>query len=115
MNNIQFFIILFVISWLGACILDWWIIVPLAIILGYLTRQSDRHIWIPAFFSGFLLWIMVALFHIEFDYDNSILNRFSELLGMNNALLILVVGLIGGLLSGFSSSTGFYLKKVIKS
>lgn len=113
MNNIQFFILLLVASWLGACIFDWWFVVPAGIISGFLTKESKVHIWIPAFISGLLLWVLVALFHIEFNFNNTILSRFSELFGITNVLMIMAVGLTGGLLAGFSGSTGFYLRKVV--
>lgn len=114
MNNIQLFILLIVLGWLGSYLFDWWILNPVAFILGFWVVKDKTHVIIPALLAGFSLWLFMAMYQIGFDFNNILLLKFSTLFGFNKLILLFIIGLTGGLLAGFGASAGYYLRKIIR-
>lgn len=113
MNNIQLFILVIVLGWLGSYLFDWWVLNPVAFILGFWVIKDKIHVFVPSLLAGFSLWLFMAAYQIGFDFSNIVLLKSSGLFGLNKFLLLLMIGLIGGLLAGCGASAGYYFRKII--
>lgn len=90
-----------------------WLILFLGVILG-LVFPIQRKI---AFFYGFLSAFLVAFIYTLIIYVQSPLmtQKFAKLLSIQPVGLILIMAIIQGLLLGFASITGAWLRKVLFS
>ncbi|AMR33747.1 hypothetical protein A0256_21080 [Mucilaginibacter sp. PAMC 26640] len=96
----------FILPWWAACIFAF----AVALFLGRHSRQ--------AFWSGFaglgLAWLALAMLK-SFPNENILATRVAHLFQLPNWLLLLAVTvLIGGLVGGMSSLSGFLVKKVFE-
>lgn len=89
----------------------WWSFAVVAFIVALLIHQKA----VKAFFSGFLalflLWAGLAWW-IDMKNESILSAKISSLLplGGSTILLIIVTGIIGGLVAGFASMSGSYLR-----
>jgi len=88
----------------------WWLIALVSLLVSLAFGESSLKSFFVGFFSIFCLWLFLTL-------ANSVSNNFLLVDKMSNlfnlphsSLLILVTALIGGLIGGFSSMTGYFLK-----
>ncbi len=114
MNNIQLYIILVALGWLSSYLFDWWVLNPLAFVLGIWVHNQKTHIFYPSMLAGFTLWFLMAAYQVDFDIKNTILLKSSMLFNIPNILLLIIIGVIGGLLAGFGASAGYYFRNLFK-
>lgn len=90
----------------------WWLIAITTFIISFAFGENSWKSFLAGFFGIFFLWFaLTALNSINNDFV--LVNRMSELLPFKNAILtMLVTALIGGLVGGFSSMTGYFLKTI---
>ena len=90
----------------------WWLIAIAAFIISFAFGENSWKAFLAGFFGIFFLWFtLTALNSINNDFV--LVNRMSELLPFKNAILtMLVTALIGGLVGGFSSMTGYFMKTI---
>jgi hypothetical protein len=98
--------------------LPWWIIAPIAFGLSYWMARSGKQAFGSAFLAIFLLWIIMGLIY-TLPNENILANRVGTMLKLpetsfNWIIVLLLSGIIGGLASGFSGLSGFFLKEAIK-
>ncbi len=88
-----------------------WLLLFLGVILG-LVFNAPRRI---AFFYGFLSSVVVSLAYIVYTYSQSpiMTQKFAKLLNIQPVGLILIMAILQGLLLGFASLTGAWLRKVL--
>ena len=95
----------------GLYIAWWWFFAIVAFLVALLIHQKA---W-KAFFSGFLalffLWGGLA-YWIDIKNESILSVKIATILplGGSSLLLILVTGFIGGLIAGFASISGSYLR-----
>lgn len=96
-------------------ILPWWIIAPLAIAVAYFFEEKPIKSFLISFAALFVLWVGAALW-IDISNESILSTRMSKMILQMESpiLMILITGLIGGLVSGFSGLTGTLLKKMLK-
>lgn len=90
-----------------------WLLLFLGVILGLVFSTSKR----MAFFYGFLSSFSISLFYTVYTYAQSPLmtQKFAKLLNIQPVGLILIMAILQGLLLGFASLTGAWLRKVLYS
>ncbi|HEX2535305.1 MAG TPA: hypothetical protein VHK69_16285 [Chitinophagaceae bacterium] len=103
-------------AFVAGLFLPWWSLAIAAFAVALLLPQSLGRSFLSGFLALFLLWTGLALLR-DLPNDSILSRRVADLfyLGGNSALLVLVTGLIGGLVSGFSAMTGTSLRPVKKA
>lgn len=112
----KFFVSLLLIAILSyaACLyFPWWAIAIVAFAVNLLIYQKPLMAWLSAFLAIFILWIAISFF-ISNNNEHALAHKISILiLKMDSpAVLILVTGLIGGLVSGFAAIAGNYWRSI---
>jgi ATP/ADP translocase len=92
--------------------LPWWsFLVPLFLLGILLPLQKWRvHAFLTAFLAGFLTWISATIFY-EKMYNGEILASLSGIMEFKPVILYVIIGLIGGVLSGLAFYSGFLLRR----
>ena len=87
--------------------LPWYVIAAVAFIAGYFIKQSALSAFAAGFVAIFLLWVSYA-FVLSHANNDLLAHKVAAILPMGGhvSLLIVVTGVIGGLVSGFSALTG---------
>lgn len=90
---------------------DWWSLAIVAFLVGILIHQKAGKAFLSGFLALLLLWIILSWW-IDLKNDSILSGRISELLGIGNhpLLLILITGLAGGLVAGFAAMSGSFLR-----
>lgn len=99
-------------SFVAGLYFPWWVIAIVAFIVSVLINLKPGHSFLSGFLGIFILWGMLA-FMINSANNGILANRIGGVLGVGEhpVLLVLITGLIGGLVAGFASLTGSYLRK----
>lgn len=111
-------LIIAIISLILQFFLPWWIIAPVAFAVSAWKAYSGWNAFITSFISIFILWLAMGLFY-SIPNDHILANRVGVMLNLpqssiNWIYVLLISGIIGGLVSGFSGLTGFYLREALK-
>ena len=115
----KFFVSLLLIAILSyaACLyLPWWTIAIIAFAVNLFIYQKPLLAWISGFLALFILWVAIS-FILSNNNEHVLAQKISILiLKMDSpAVLILVTGLIGGLVSGFAALAGNYWRSIFVS
>jgi len=95
--------------------LPWWSIAIAGFISGLFLDQKLILSFLSAFIAIFLLWGIMS-YMISMENDHILANKISMMILKRNSpqLLVIVGAFIGGMISGFSSITGSFLKVVLR-
>ena len=98
--------------------LPWWIIAPVAFAVSAWKAYSGWNAFSTSFISIFILWLSMGLFY-SIPNNHILANRVGAMLNLpqssiNWIYVLLITGVIGGLVSGFSGLAGFSLREVFK-
>lgn len=94
--------------------LPWWSIAPIAFITGGALGKSGLQAFMASFLGIALLWFGYALY-IDQQSASILSVRVAELLYLPNALLLVIIsGVVGGLVAGFSALAGWHLKAIFQ-
>jgi len=91
----------------------WWILVVVAFVVSALLPTND----LGAFLSGFLgiglLWLVMA-WKIDVETGSILSSKIAKILpaGGDTTILIILSGIIGGVVGGFSSLSGNLFRKI---
>jgi hypothetical protein len=87
--------------------LPWYVIAAVAFAAGYLIKQNLLSAFSAGFIAIFLLWVSYA-FVLSHANNDLLARKVAAVLPLNGSvhLLLLITGIIGGLISGFSALTG---------
>ncbi|HEY0262443.1 MAG TPA: hypothetical protein VGB95_05415 [Chitinophagales bacterium] len=106
-------IIIAAVTFLAQLLFPWWIIAPVAFVLGYALCKNGGQAFFSAFLAVFLLWAIYALV-IDIHNEHILSMRIAELFKLpNSTVLILVTGVVGGLVAGFSALSGRLIKNLM--
>lgn len=88
----------------------WWLFAVVAFAISFAFSKTA----VSSFFSGFLaifgLWLILILVG-SINNDFILVTKMNQLIGLPHfTLLFLITAFIGGLLAGFSSLSGYFLK-----
>jgi hypothetical protein len=91
----------------------WWTIAIAGFALGYLVKQGAGYAFLAGFAAIFLLWTVYAYMLSHGNHD-ILASKVAQLLPMKGhvKVLLLVTGVIGGLVGGFSTLTGNFAAKL---
>ncbi len=108
------FLFIFIACLVFQLVLPWWIICPIAMGLAFWKAKTAGNAFFSGFAAVFLLWVIVGLFH-SIPNENLLANRIGQLFTLpesqfNWVIILIVTGIIGGLVAGFSALAGFYLR-----
>lgn len=95
----------------GIYIPFWWFFAPVAFLVGVLIHQKPFRSFMSGFLALFLLWGGLA-YWADFENESILSGKIASLLPLGGSalLLILVTGLVGGLVAGFSSLCGSFIR-----
>ena len=85
----------------------WWSLIPVAMLIGFLTAPKNKSPFLAGFLAMFILWGAWS-FYIDLQNDSILSERVIRLFPLpSNAIsLILLTGFLGGLINGFAMLTG---------
>jgi hypothetical protein len=108
------FLIILILSFASGFFLPWWVVAIAAFLAALFTGKTAGHSFISGFGAVFIVWIVLALFK-SIPNDHILAKRISELFHLPSWQWILVItGLVGGLVGGFSALSGLLLKKAFE-
>lgn len=88
----------------------WWLFALVAFIISFAFGKNGFSAFFAGFLAIFLLWIGITLYG-SFENDFILVNKMSNLIGTpHSSLLFLISALVGGIVGGFSSLTGYFMK-----
>lgn len=89
-------------------VLPWWSFLVTTILMSLFCTMKRIKIrsFLSGFISGFLNWFGATIFFHNM-YDGQLMDRVSEIFYMPTFLFVIVIGIIGGLLNGLASYTGY--------
>ncbi|RFS16234.1 hypothetical protein [Emticicia sp. C21] len=116
------YIIILIVSAIAQLFLPWWVIAPIAFLVGMMKSKSSS----GSFFAGAgaiaTLWIAYALY-LNMSSDGLMLDRVGGLFLESMKFLknipytlsfFVIMALIGGLVGGFSALAGYQFKQLTK-
>jgi hypothetical protein len=112
------FIIILIVSFILQLFLPWWTLAIVAFAVSAWKAINGKQAFGHSFLAIFILWIATGLFK-SLPNDNILANRVGEMLMLpftefNWIVVLLVSGIVGGLVAGFSGLAGFYLRQAVK-
>jgi len=116
------YIRILVISAIAQFFLPWWVIAPIAFLVGMFTSKSGKGAWLAGAGAIATLWIAYAAY-LNITNDGLMLDRignlFADSLKFLNSVpfsvsFFLIMALIGGLVGGFSALAGYQFRQLIK-
>jgi hypothetical protein len=106
------FLLILIISLVLQFFLPWWIIALVAFGFAFWKAGAAGQAFASGFSAIFALWVFMGLIR-SIPNENLLANRIGEMLmlpanSFNWLIVLLVTGIIGGLVGGFSALGGFY-------
>ena len=99
---------------LGLLGLPWWMLAPAGMLAGWLFPQNAFRSLLAGFVGGFLLWAALAAY-LDWANGSLLSARIGKLFqGLSGNTLILITGLMGGLLGGFSCLSGRWARDIFQ-
>lgn len=108
-----FAILLIVITLTGLLTqLPWWSFTVPVFFMGVLLPLQKWKVlpFVWGFLAGFLVWLMATVY-FNSVYDGEFMNSVAQIGNVSITLLYVVIGLIGGVLSGLAFYSGYLLRK----
>jgi hypothetical protein len=98
-------------AFIAGLYLPWWGIAIAGIVVALLVHQRAIKAWLSGFLGVFILWAGLAWW-IDMKNHGILSAKIASVLPMggHSAVLILVTGIIGGLVTGFAAMSGSYLR-----
>lgn len=105
-------LLIIVLGFTAHLFLPWWIIALICFLIGLSFIDSAWQAFFIGFSMVFLLWFITAAVK-SYQNDFILINRMAELLPIHNTWVIMIItGLIGGLVGGLSTLTGYFLQSI---
>ncbi len=100
-----------IIAFFAGLYFSWWTIAVAAFIVVMLLPLRPSAAFVAGFTAIFLLWVVLAA-SINAANDGILAGRIGQLLktGGSPFILVLVTGLVGGLVGGFSALSASYIR-----
>ena len=99
---------------LALYIADWWVCIPVLIIIGFFSTEANHSPFLWGFLSLFILWGGYAAYYDTLN-ESILSTRMVQLFPLppKGFLMVIVTALLGGVLGGFSSLSGYWFRKVV--
>jgi hypothetical protein len=93
---------------------NWWSIVPISFIAAFYFRNKVRNIFWTGFFANALLWLIFILYK-SIPNGNLLAEKISVMYRLPHfGILVILIVMIGGLLSGISANCGAFFYDLLK-
>jgi hypothetical protein len=93
---------------------QWWTMALAAFTINIFIPTTPWRSFSSGFLAVFGLWLFMA-WKIDSDTNSILTSKMAQLFSLPDSfLLILISALIGGLIAGFASVTGFFLRDLFK-
>ncbi len=104
-----------ILAFISGLFLPWWGMAITSLGVAVLVHQKGGKAFLSGLLGVFLLWAGLAWW-IDMKNNGILSKKIATILplGGNTILLILVTGLIGGLIAGFSAMSGSFLRATPK-
>jgi|AntRauTorcE11898_2_1112593.scaffolds.fasta_scaffold14683_2 ABC-type multidrug transport system fused ATPase/permease subunit len=100
-------------AWLLSLFLPWWSAFIPGFILGAILAKSGWHAFNWGFAGIGVLWLIQTLY-IHISSDGILTTRIADLFSLPAPVLVIIITvLIGGLIGGCSTLTGYLFRKII--
>ena len=114
-NNLMLILIIIVSCFLAQSFLPWWIIAPICLIVSFFLSSSKKQAFWTGFAGIFILWL-VKILSLSLPNEHLLANKVGQVFMLpasdtNWVVLIFVSSLIGGVVGGLSSLTGYSFRK----
>ena len=93
-------------------VLPWWTFVIPVFLIGILMskKEVNKMPFFTGFLAGFILWV-AATFFFHLRYGGRTLEVIPSLINFKKPVAVIIIGLIGGLITGLSLLSGYMLFK----
>lgn len=99
-------------AWLLSLFLPWWSVFIPGLILGALLGRTGGYSFLWGFVGIGALWLIQILF-VHIDNDGVLTTRIADLFSLPSGwFVIFITVIIGGLIGGLTTLTGYLLRKV---
>lgn len=114
-DTVMVFILILLLSLVAQFFLPWWVVVPIAFGVSYWKSSSGKGAFGAGWLAVFVCWAGMALF-LHSTSNGVLTAQVSQIFFKSQQpyLLLLVSALIGGLVGGFSSLSGYLVKQAIQ-
>jgi hypothetical protein len=114
-NNLMLILIIIVSCFIAQSFLPWWIIAPICLIVSFFLSSSKKQAFWTGFAGIFILWL-VKILSLSLPNEHLLANKVGQVFMLpasdtNWVVLIFVSSLIGGVVGGLSSLTGYSFRK----
>ena len=88
----------------------WWTIAMCSLMAGLIINGKNLNVFLSGFLGIGLLWLIMA-YNIHYGTEGILSDKVAQIFMLNDGLyLVLITGLIGGLVGGFSALSGLRLR-----
>jgi len=114
-NKLVLILIIIVSCFIAQSFLPWWIIAPICLIASFFLSSSKKQAFWSGFSGIFILWL-VKILSLSLPNEHLLANKVGQVFMLpasdtNWVVLIFVSSLIGGVVGGLSSLTGYSFRK----
>lgn len=114
-NKLVLILIILVSCFIAQSFLPWWIIAPICLIASFFLSSSKKQAFWSGFAGIFILWL-VKILSLSLPNEHLLANKVGQVFMLppsdtNWVVLIFVSSLIGGVVGGLSSLTGYSFRK----
>jgi hypothetical protein len=114
-NNLMLILIIIVSCFIAQSFLPWWIIAPVCLAASFFFSSSKKQAFWSGFAGIFILWL-VKILSLSLPNEHLLANKVGQVFMLpaadtNWMVMIFVSSLIGGVVGGLSSLTGYSFRK----
>jgi hypothetical protein len=114
-NNLMLILIIIVSCFIAQSFLPWWIIAPICLAASFFFSSSKKQAFWSGFAGVFILWL-VKILSLSLPNEHLLANKVGQVFMLpdsdtNWMVMIFVSSLIGGVVGGLSSLTGYSFQK----
>ena len=108
-------LIIIVSCFIAQSFLPWWIIAPICLMAGFFLSSSKKQAFWSGFAGVFILWL-VKILSLSLPNEHLLANKVGQVFMLpaadtNWIIMIFASSLIGGVVGGLSSLTGYSFRK----
>ena len=114
-NKLVLILIIIVSCFIAQSFLPWWIIAPICLIASFFLSSSKKQAFWSGFSGIFILWL-VKILSLSLPNEHLLANKVGQVFMLpasdtNWIIMIFASSLIGGVVGGLSSLTGYSFRK----
>lgn len=105
-------VLIIALTWFLSFYLPWWIVIPVAFVIGAVIGGTGINAFISGFLGAGLLWLVYS-WYLDIQTDSVLTEKILNLFPFDDKILLIIAsGLIGGLCGGFGALSGNSFRKL---